>query len=187
MSAQHIVTKRFKDSRGWFTETWQRSHYAQMGIAADFCQDNHSLSLLSGTIRGLHFQRVPYAQAKLVRCIKGEIFDVAVDVRRDSPTFGRWVGVVLSAERGNQLFIPSGYAHGFMTLEDNSEVAYKVDANYATEADGGIAWNDPDIGVDWPIENVQPKVSAKDLNLPLLRAAEFYFPYNGKPLLPLQD
>lgn len=187
MTAQHIATKRFEDSRGWFTETWQRSRYEQLGIVEDFCQDNHSLSATRGTIRGLHFQRVPYAQAKLVRCLRGAVFDVAVDIRSDSPTFRQWVGVVLSAERGNQLYIPSGYAHGFLTLEDNTEIAYKVDANYAPEADGGISWHDPDIGIDWPLDNESPKVSAKDESLPFLRAAEFSFPYDGKPLLPLQE
>ena len=187
MTAQHIATKRFEDSRGWFIETWQRSRYEQFGIVENFCQDNHSLSVISGTIRGLHFQRAPHAQAKLVRCLRGAVYDVAVDIRSDSPTFRQWVGVVLSAERGNQLYIPSGYAHGFLTLEDNTEIAYKVDANYAPEADGGISWLDPNIGVEWPLDNGPPKVSAKDECLPLLREAEFFFPYDGKPLLPLQE
>jgi dTDP-4-dehydrorhamnose 3,5-epimerase len=185
MSVQLIVPRYFADARGWFVETWTRQRYADLGITTDFCQDNHSLSRQAGTIRGLHYQSVPFAQAKLVRCLRGRIFDVAVDIRRDSPTFGAWTGAELTAEKGEQLFIPSGYAHGFLTLEDDTEVAYKVDAYYAPEADGGIAWNDSTIGIDWPLEGRAPLLSDKDKKLPMLEDANIDFPYDGEPLQPL--
>lgn len=187
MTAILVLPKRFEDGRGWFSETWHELQYAGLGINSNFCQDNHSLSLHAGTIRGLHFQRAPYAQAKLVRCLRGSILDVAVDVRRASPTFGHWVRAELSATNGKQLFIPAGYAHGFQTLEDGSEVAYKVDAYYAPEADGGIAWNDPDIGIGWQLAGLKPLLSDKDNALPLLKTAELDFQYDGKPLLPLME
>ena len=187
MTAVLFLPKRFEDGRGWFSETWHEQRCASLGINANFCQDNHSLSLHAGTIRGLHFQREPYAQAKLVRCLRGRILDVAVDIRRASPTFGHWVGVELSATNGKQLFIPAGYAHGFHTLEDNSEVAYKVDVYYAPEADGGIAWHDPDIGIEWQLADMKPLLSDKDNVLPLLDEAELDFQYDGKPLLPLEE
>lgn len=158
---------------------------AVAGINALFCQDNQSLSRTAGTLRGLHFQRHPHAQAKLVRCLRGRIFDVAVDIRRQSPTYKKWVGVELSAERGNQLFIPAGYAHGFLTLEDNCEIAYKVDAYYAPESDGGIAWNDPEIDIIWPLSLPFPLLSDKDSQLPALTSIDANFAYDGNPLLPL--
>ena len=185
MTVQLIIPKFFADSRGWFVESWTRQRYAEYGITSDFCQDNHSLSRQAGTIRGLHFQRAPYAQAKLVRCLKGRIFDVAVDVRKTSPTFGQWLGAELTATAGEQLFIPAGYAHGFLTLEDDSEVAYKVDAYYAPEADGGIAWNDSFIGIEWPLDCLSPLLSEKDMILPMLKDSEVDFVYDGTPLLPL--
>lgn len=187
MTVIHILPQRYEDSRGWFSETWQRERFRDFGIGADFCQDNQSLSRDAGTVRGLHFQRPPHAQSKLVRCLKGRIFDVAVDIRRASPTFGKWIGVELSAERGNQLFIPKGYAHAFLTLEDNCEVAYKVDSGYAPTADGGIVWNDRDISIDWPLAGLDPELSDKDRALPRLAEAEFDFPYDGHPLLALKD
>ena len=183
MTTIHILPKRFTDERGWFSETWHELRYSNQGIHAKFCQDNHSLSRKSGTIRGLHFQMEPSAQAKLVRCVRGEIFDVAVDIRRESPTFGQWIGVKLSAETGNQLFIPVGYAHGFQTLRDDTEVAYKVDAYYVPELDGGIYWNDSSIGINWPLPCNTSLLSAKDASLPLLAATQFEFQYDGMPLL----
>jgi dTDP-4-dehydrorhamnose 3,5-epimerase len=185
MSVVKINPQRFTDTRGWFSETWNSESFKKIGIVADFCQDNHSASIKSGTIRGIHFQRTPHAQAKLVRCLKGRIFDVAVDLRRASPTFKKWVGVELSADRGNQLFVPAGYGHAFLTLEDDCHVAYKVDAYYAPQADGGIRWDDPELDIQWPIAGSSPILSEKDAGLPLLADCEFDFPYDGKPLIPL--
>lgn len=177
-----LSPKRFADARGWFSETWNRSRLELAGIAHDFCQDNHSLSKNKGTIRGLHFQAPPFAQAKLVRCVRGRIFDVAVDIRKSSPTFGQWVGVELSAENGKQLLIPSGFAHGFVTLEPDCEIAYKVDAYYSAECDGGVAWNDPRIGIEWPLDGANPILSEKDGSLPSLKALAVEFPYDGNPI-----
>jgi dTDP-4-dehydrorhamnose 3,5-epimerase len=187
MSAKILVPRRFWDSRGWFSETWNAKTSAGNGISEEFCQDNHSLSKPALTLRGLHFQRPPSAQAKLVRCLRGRIFDVAVDIRRDSPTYKQWVGVELSADLGNQLFVPAGYAHGFLTLEPDCEVAYKVDAYYAPESDGGICWNDPELAIVWPLEGAFPNLSDKDATLPLLSEANFDFAYDGNPLLPLDN
>lgn len=178
---------RFEDARGWFTETWNRSRLGSAGITHDFCQDNHSLSRHKGTIRGLHFQAPPFAQTKLVRCVRGKIFDVAVDIRRNSPTFGHWVGVELSAENGKQLLIPAGYAHGFVTLEPDCEIAYKVDAYYSAESDGGVAWDDPVIGIDWQLNGTEPVLSDKDRTLPGLEALVVDFPYDGNPLGPPKE
>jgi dTDP-4-dehydrorhamnose 3,5-epimerase len=181
-----LQPRRFSDNRGWFVESWNKKRFEEFGVCVDFVQDNHSYSRPSGTIRGLHFQKPPHAQAKLVRCLKGSIFDVAVDLRRDSPTFGKWEGVELSAELGNQLFIPAGYAHGFLTLEPDCEIAYKVDAHYAPDADAGIAWDDPDLAIDWPINGLEVVLSDKDSQLPQFKGAIFDFPYDGTPLLPLK-
>lgn len=180
-----IRPRRFEDSRGWFVESWNASRFEASGISAEFCQDNHSLSRSSGVLRGLHFQREPKAQAKLVRCLRGRIYDVAVDLRRASPTYKQWLGVELSAENGDQLFIPAGYAHGFLTLEPDCEVAYKVDSPYAPDADGGIAWNDPEIGVSWPLEGRAPLLSDKDSALPSLSLTDTDFFYDGNPMKPL--
>lgn len=182
-----ISPKRVGDARGWFCETWNRASFIAAGITHDFCQDNHSLSIHKGTVRGLHFQLPPFAQTKLVRCIKGQIFDVAVDIRRSSPTFGQWVGIELSAENGKQLLIPSGFAHGFITLEPDCEIAYKVDAHYSAEYDSGIAWNDPRIAIEWPLEGASPVLSENDKSLPRLEALEVEFPYDGTPIAPLQE
>ncbi|MCZ8172523.1 MAG: dTDP-4-dehydrorhamnose 3,5-epimerase [Brevundimonas sp.] len=182
-----ICPRRFQDSRGWFSETWNQARFAAAGIGFDFCQDNHSLSQAKGTLRGLHFQAPPFAQTKLVRCIRGRIFDVAVDIRRGSPTFGRWTGAELSAENGKQLLIPVGYAHGFVTLERDCEIAYKVDTYYSPECDGGIAWDDPAIGIDWPLDEAHPLLSDKDRALPRLEALTIDFPYDGNPLGPLEE
>jgi dTDP-4-dehydrorhamnose 3,5-epimerase len=185
MSAKLFTPKRFADSRGWFSESWNARAFSALGVSIAFCQDNHSLSKLALTLRGLHFQRTPHTQAKLVRCLRGRIYDVAVDIRRDSPTFKQWVGAELSAEAGNQLCVPAGYAHGFLTLEPDCEVAYKVDAYYAPEADGGIAWNDSELAIDWPLGGLTPYLSDKDAALPSLADAAFDFSYDGNPLLPL--
>jgi dTDP-4-dehydrorhamnose 3,5-epimerase len=185
MTVRILTPARFKDTRGWFVESWRRDRFESLGLDVDFCQDNHSSSAHAGTLRGLHFQHPPFVQAKLVRCIRGRIYDVAVDIRKASPSFGQWVGCELSADAGNQLFIPSGFAHGFLTLEDNCEVAYKVSAYYAPEADAGIAWDDPDLAIDWPIDGAPPTLSDKDKGLPRLRDLKIDLPYDGQPLVAL--
>ena len=181
MSPIVIIPRRIGDERGWFSETYNAQRLAEHGVVNAFCQDNQSLTRAAGTLRGLHFQRPPHAQAKLVRCLAGRIFDVAVDIRRASPTFSQWVGVELSAENGRQLYVPVGYAHAFLTLERDCMVAYKVADFYSAECDGGIAWNDPDIGIDWPIDG-NPQLSAKDAALPRLAAVDADFDYDGEPL-----
>ena len=181
-----IVPKRFSDDRGWFTEVYAKPTFAKFGIDCSFIQDNHSLSVPAFTLRGLHFQTPPRGQDKLMRCIRGRIFDVAVDIRKGSPTYGRWVGAELSAENGLQLFIPIGFAHGFVTLEDNCEVIYKCSNTYAPESDSGIRWNDPEIGINWPMPATTiPELSAKDAAQPLLADFDSPFPYDGRPLAPL--
>jgi dTDP-4-dehydrorhamnose 3,5-epimerase len=183
---QLIRPKRHGDARGWFTETYNRDTFTARGITCNFIQDNHSLSVQAFTLRGLHFQTPDHGQDKLVRCIRGRILDVAVDLRRESPTYCRWVGAELSAENGHQLFIPIGFAHGFVTLEPNCEVTYKCSDTYAPAHDGGIRWNDPAIGIDWPIPaGITPELSAKDQVQPLLADFDSPFPYDGRPLTPL--
>jgi dTDP-4-dehydrorhamnose 3,5-epimerase len=163
-----ITPKRFGDSRGFFSEIYNKRAFASAGITFDFVQDNHSLSAETGTVRGLHFQRPPYAQTKLVRVAKGRILDIAVDLRRASPSYGKSVSAELSADNGMQLLIPAGFAHGFCTLEPNTEVLYKVDAYYAPEHDAGVLWSDPAIQIDWPVTASAAKLSDKDAKLPLL-------------------
>ncbi|WP_375427143.1 dTDP-4-dehydrorhamnose 3,5-epimerase [uncultured Sphingomonas sp.] len=183
---QLIRPKRHGDARGWFTEVYSVPAFADRGIDCVFVQDNHSLSGPAHTVRGLHFQTPPRGQDKLVRCVRGRIFDVAVDLRKGSPTYGRWVGAELSSENGYQLFVPVGFAHGFVTLEPDCEVTYKCSDTYAPEQDGGVRWNDPAIGIDWPISSgLTPELSGKDAAQPLL--ADFYSPfaYDGRPLAPL--
>ncbi len=183
MAVRLISGKRFADARGWFSEAYNANTFARHGVDVTFVQDNQSLSVAQGTIRGLHFQAPPHAQAKLVRCLRGAIFDVAVDVRKGSPTYAHWVGAELSAENGKQLFIPCGFAHGFMTLEPDTEVFYKVSDFYAPSCDGGLRWDDPAISVQWPeIRGGRPLLSEKDEKLPLLAAFESPFPYDGVPL-----
>ncbi|MDB5510837.1 MAG: dTDP-4-dehydrorhamnose 3,5-epimerase [Enterovirga sp.] len=177
-----ITPRRLGDERGWFSETYSRKALAERGIGEEFVQDNQSLSRPTGTLRGLHFQTPPYAQAKLVRCLRGRIMDYAVDVRRGSPTYGRWIAAELSAETGAQLYVPVGFAHAFLTLEPDCEVAYKVTAYYAPECDGGIAFDDPDIGIDWPIPADRLLLSPKDRTLPRLSEWESPFAYDGVPL-----
>lgn len=155
----------FGDHRGWFTETYSKTKFQELGIDIEFVQDNHSMSAQKGTLRGLHFQTNPKAQLKLVRCTKGRILDVAVDLRKGSATYKKWVGIELSDENKNQLLIPKGFEHGFLTLTDDVEVQYKVDEYYAPECDRSIRLDDPEIGVNWGIED--PILSGKDLNAPL--------------------
>jgi len=158
-----LTPRRFADDRGWFSEVWSKRDLALAGITCDFVQDNHSLSLTPGTLRGLHYQRAPHAQAKLVRCTRGAILDVAVDARRGSPSYGQWVGVELSAENGRQLFIPEGFLHGFVTRAAASEVQYKCSAYYAPECDGAVRWDT--IGIDWGLAGA-PVLSPKDAGAP---------------------
>ena len=164
-----LTPKRLGDSRGFFSEVYNRRVFAEAGVALDFVQDNQSLSRDVGTLRGLHFQAPPFAQDKLVRVLGGSIFDVAVDIRLGSPTYRRWVGVELSAENFRQLLIPVGFAHGFVTLEPDTMVLYKVSAPYSGPHDLGIAWNDPEIGINWPRQAASPILSAKDATQPWLR------------------
>jgi dTDP-4-dehydrorhamnose 3,5-epimerase len=160
--------RRFGDARGFLVETWSRARYRELGIAVEFAQDNLSFSRPAGTVRGLHFQRPPFAQAKLVTCLAGAILDVAVDLRLGSPSFGRHVALRLSAAEGNQIFVPEGFAHGFCTLEPDTLVAYKLSAPYAPEHESGVRWNDPALGVAWPVRESEATVSDKDRILPLL-------------------
>lgn len=163
-----IVPRRFGDARGYFAETYRRDAFRALGVAADFVQDNQSLSARAGTVRGLHFQAPPAAQAKLVRAIRGAVFDVAVDLRRGSASYGRWCAATLTAAGGEQVYIPRGFAHGFCTLEPDTEVAYKIDGYYAPEHDSGVLWNDPQIGIAWPVEPAEAILSERDRKLPRL-------------------
>lgn len=157
----------FGDARGWFMESWSKHKFEEGGLYVDFLQDNHSYSAEKGTLRGLHYQLNPMAQAKLLRATRGTIFDVAVDIRKGSPNYAKWIGYELSAENKRQLFIPRGFAHGFITLTDDVEVQYKADNYYAPDCDGNIRWDDPEIGIQWPIE---PTIlSDKDEKAPLLK------------------
>ncbi|MFM2391678.1 MAG: dTDP-4-dehydrorhamnose 3,5-epimerase [Pseudomonadota bacterium] len=170
-----LTPQRFGDARGWFSETWNAVRMAAAGFDLQFVQDNHSMSAEVGTLRGLHYQRPPHAQDKLVRCTKGAIFDVAVDFRAGSPTYGKWVGVDLTAENGRQLLVPKGFLHGFVTRTKDTEVQYKCTDVYAPDCDGGIRWDDPDIGINWGVS--APILSAKDAVAPLLR--DVVSPFGG--------
>ena len=163
-----LTPRQFADSRGVFIETWNAERYAALGIPGPFVQDNQSLSVLRGTVRGLHLQVAPNAQGKLVRCVRGAIWDVAVDVRPGSPTFGQHVAAELSASNWRQLWIPGGFLHGFCTLEPDTEVAYKVTAPYDRDAERGVVWNDPALALPWPIGAADAVLSDKDLELPRL-------------------
>lgn len=156
-----------RDHRGFFLESYTKDKFIRGGVSAVFVQDNHSCSRVKGVVRGLHFQRPPCAQSKLIRVTRGAIYDVAVDLRKASPTFGKWQGFDLSAENFRQLFVPAGFAHGFCTTEDDTEVQYKVDNIYSPEADAGIRWDDPAFGIDWPVK--KPILSDKDARLPFLK------------------
>jgi len=159
----------FTDERGFFTEVYKKSDFLDFGIKNEFLQENHSLSKAKGVLRGLHFQTPPMTQGKLVRVIFGSVFDVAVDIRKNSPTFGSWVSAVLSGENKEMLYVPEGFAHGFCTLEENTEVIYKCSEIYSPGHDRGIIWNDLAIGINWPVEN--PVLSEKDKVWPLLKDA----------------
>lgn len=167
-----ITPQRHGDHRGYFGETYSRRRYTDMGIDVEFVQDNHSLSHAAGTLRGLHFQGPPAAQGKLVRCGRGAIFDVAVDIRRGSPTYGKWEGYELTAENGHQLYVPVGFAHGFVTLEPDSEIVYKCTDYYSPETEGAVRWDS--CGIDWPL-SVDPILSDKDAIAPAL--ADFDSPF----------
>ena len=164
-----VSSRRFGDHRGFFLETYSAPDFAALGIGDVFVQDNHSLSAAVGTVRGMHFQVPPRAQAKLVRVLRGAILDIVVDIRRASPTFGQHVAVELSAENALQLYVPVGFAHGFCTLQPDTEVAYKVTAFYAPESDRGIAWDDPDLALPWPFDPAKVQLSDKDRRAPRLR------------------
>ena len=173
-----ITPRRFGDHRGFFAETYSQRVYAGLGINEVFVQDNHSLSAEIGTVRGLHFQAPPAAQAKLVRCGRGAIFDVAVNIRKGSATYGKWVGYELSAENGAQLFIPAGFAHGFATLQPDSEIIYKCSDYYAPETEGALRWDDPAIGIDWPLQG-KAILSDKDAVAPMLSDLDSPFHMEG--------
>lgn len=173
-----IEPKVFKDNRGFFMESFNQQQFQKLGFYNDFIQDNHSLSLDKHVIRGLHYQLNPAAQTKLIRVITGAVYDVAVDVRKDSPTFGQSVGVTLTAENHHMLLVPKGFAHGFCTLTANTHVQYKVDAYYSPENDKGILWNDPILDIHWP--TTEPILSDKDKQQPLLKDAEINFNYKTK-------
>lgn len=161
------------DNRGFFMESYSRAKFSELGIKHEFVQDNHSLSVETGVLRGLHYQLNPKAQTKLVRVASGAIYDVAVDIRKDSHTFGQWVGVILSEDNKRQLLVPQGFAHGFCTIVPNTQVLYKVDEYYSPEHDRGILWSDPALNIDWPTSN--PILSDKDQKHPLLKDAEINF------------
>lgn len=170
-----IEPKVFGDHRGWFTETFSYNNFVEKGIDINFIQDNHSFSAQKGTLRGLHFQLDPKAQTKLVRCTKGIILDVAVDLRNGSPTFKKWVAIELSEDNKRQLLIPKGFAHGFLTLSDNVEVQYKVDEYYSADHDRSIRFDDPELGISW--REIKPILSEKDLKAPLLSESDVNFKY----------
>lgn len=176
---KEIRPVRHGDARGFFSEIFRDDVLRQHGIDVPFVQENHSLSVDRGVIRGLHFQIPPAAQAKLVRVGAGSILDVAVDIRSGSPTYGRYVAVVLSAADGNQLFVPEGFAHGFCTLEPNTEVIYKVNRYYSPEHDRGLLWNDPTLGIDWPVDEGEAVLSEKDRRQPLLAELPRYFDHQA--------
>jgi dTDP-4-dehydrorhamnose 3,5-epimerase len=173
-----LTPARFGDSRGFFSESWNRKRMTEAGFDIDFVQDNHSFSARAGTVRGLHFQSPPHAQAKLVRCGRGRLFDVAVDIRRGSPTFGRWFGVDLSFDNGRQILIPEGFLHGFVTREPDTEITYKCSDYYAPECDGAVRFDDPDLGIDWGLGGMAPVLSDKDAAAPAF--ANFVSPFEWK-------
>lgn len=173
-----IIPPRFGDSRGYFSEVFKRDWFRENVADVDFIQDNESFSAQAATVRGLHFQTEPFAQGKLVRCIRGRLLDVAVDIRTGSPTFGQWAAIELSPENGEQLWVPSGFAHGFMTLVDDTVISYKVTAPYSAANDRGVRWDDPAIGVNWPtLDGII--LSDKDAKQPLLSDLPEYFTYKN--------
>lgn len=172
-----VQAKAFPDDRGFFMETYKKSDFEQHGIPWNFVQDNYSHSSQRGVLRGLHYQMDPKAQGKLVSAVRGAIFDVAVDIRKGSPTYGEWVGVELSDENRRMLYVPAGFAHGFIVLSSEADVMYRVTAEYAPEVDQGIAWNDPELAIEWPIED--PLLSPRDQALPLFKDVENNFVFQG--------
>ena len=173
-----ITPRRFGDHRGFFAESWSQAKLAEAGIDIAFVQDNHSLSMTPGTVRGLHYQAPPHAQAKLVRCGRGALFDVAVDIR-GSPTYGQWFGAELSFENGKQLLVPEGFAHGFVTLQPETEIVYKCSDYYAPETEGAVVWDDPQIAINWPMEGHDPVLSEKDATALKLSEIDTPFTWTG--------
>ncbi|GAB6189636.1 dTDP-4-dehydrorhamnose 3,5-epimerase [Marinitoga arctica] len=172
----------YGDNRGWFMETYSKKILKEKGIKIDFVQDNHSYSANKGTLRGIHYQNYPMAQTKLIRCTKGKILDIAVDLRKGSPTYKKWIAIELTEENKKQLLIPKGFGHGFLTLTDNVEVQYKVDEYYSKEHDRSIKYNDPEINIDWNLEKYgikEPILSEKDKNAPYLKNSDCNFKYQG--------
>ena len=174
-----VIPQRFGDERGFFCESYSRRRFEDIGLSFDFVQDNYSISAKAGTVRGLHFQAPPHAQTKLVRCGRGRLLDVAVDIRKGSPTYGHWTSAEMSFENGVQLLIPKGFLHGFVTLEPDTEIIYKCDDYYAPECDGAVRFDDPDIGVDWGIDLAEVILSDKDRAGPLLKDFDSPFVYEG--------
>lgn len=170
-----IKTPKFGDARGFFSETYNEKAFAEAGIALDFVQDNHSYSRATGTVRGLHYQSAPFAQDKLVRVVSGRILDVAVDIRKSSPTFGKWVAAEISADAWNQILVPIGFAHGFCTLDPDTQIIYKVTNYYSLQHDLGIRWNDPDLKIDWPFAEEEVELSEKDKTQPLFNQVRHWF------------
>ena len=177
-----IRPKKFGDDRGFFSETYSKSDFAEAGMHVEFVQDNHAFSASRDTVRGLHFQIPPFEQAKLVRVTRGAIFDVAVDIRFGSPTYGRHVSAVISAESWNEIFVPVGFAHGLLTLEPNTEVLYKVSKVYSPEHDKGVLWNDPTLAIDWPVNAADAILSDKDRSQPLFSDLPAYFCHEAPEL-----
>ena len=174
-----LTPRRFGDARGFFSESYNRARMAEHGITIDFMQDNHSMSAQVGTVRGLHFQSPPHAQDKLVRCGRGALFDVAVDIRKGSPTYGQWVGYELSFENGRQLLVPKGFLHGFVTRQPDTEICYKCSDYYAPDCDGAVRFDDPGIGIDWGMGDTAPVLSDKDAAAPLLADFDSPFTWEG--------
>ena len=175
-----LTPRRHGDHRGFFSESYSRKLLLDQGIDIEFVQDNHSLSASAGTLRGLHFQAPPHAQTKLVRCGRGALLDVAVDIRRGSPDYGRWVAVELSFGKGRQVLVPAGFAHGFVTLEPDTEIVYKCSDYYAPETEGAIRWDDAQIGIDWRLpEGTAPVISDRDARAPRLHEIDSPFSYKG--------
>nr|WP_318527630.1 dTDP-4-dehydrorhamnose 3,5-epimerase [Actibacterium sp. XHP0104] len=172
-----LTPRRFGDARGYFAETWNARRMAAVGLDLNFVQDNHSLSAAVGTVRGMHFQAPPHAQGKLVRCGRGALYDVVVDIRKGSPAYGQWFGAELSAENGKQLWVPAGFAHGFVTRAPDTEINYKCTDFYAPETEGAIRFDDPDVGIDWGIDAASALLSDKDAAAPLLSQIDSPFTY----------
>ncbi|WP_187431727.1 dTDP-4-dehydrorhamnose 3,5-epimerase (plasmid) [Roseobacter fucihabitans] len=174
-----LTPRRFGDARGFFSESWSARAMAEQGLDYAWVQDNHSLSMQAGTVRGLHFQSPPHAQAKLVRCGRGAFFDVVVDIRRGSPTYGQWVGAELSFENGRQILVPTGFLHGFATRVPETEIIYKCSDYYAPDCDGAIRFDCPQIGIDWELDDLEPVLSEKDAAAPGLANFNSPFTYEG--------